>query len=154
MFTVSFSHRFMWPIHTETQRFISWNMKRATEQREIFTSSVSVLRSPLHDAKSKYISSNQTARYEGNRGDLSTLCVWIGFKQYQSVYLDWNREVKGLCRIQPHVGHSGCRWSWMCFETWKTIPLRAVYRGMRASRHIWLQLHEILFTRMTSCGFW
>ncbi len=89
MFTVFLflsSHRFMWPIHTETQRFISWNMKRATEQREIFTSSVSVLRSPLDDAKSKYISSNQTARYEGNRGDLPTLCVWIGFKQYQSVY--------------------------------------------------------------------
>ncbi len=121
MFTVFLflsSHRFMWPIRTETQRFISWNMKRATEQREIFTSSVSVLRSPLDDAKSKYISSNQTARCEGNRGDLPTLCVWIGFKQYQSVYLDWNREVK---RIVQNPASRGSQWLQMILDVLRNL---------------------------------
>lgn len=58
--------------------------------------SVSVLRSPLDGTKSKYISSNQTARYQSNRGDLPTSCVWICFKQHQSVYLYWNRMVKQI----------------------------------------------------------
>lgn len=72
-------------------------------------SSVSVLRSPLDDAKSKYISSNQTARYEGNRGDLPTFCVWMfKFKQYQSVYLDWNRMVKRIVQNAASAWVSGC----------------------------------------------
>lgn len=100
--------------------------------------SVSVLRSPLDGTKSKYISSNQTARYEGNRGDLPTLCVFQqalnNIRAFTSAGIGWqNRSF----RMQPQ---RGSQWLQMILDVLRNLKndtfVSSIHRNEGIKAHL------------------